>query len=163
MDLLTVMMHELGHAIGFDDDHPDYAVMSEGLEPGVRYLLDAVGFDADPDQPISDRALLQLAAKAARLEASGGIPDFGPAAGPGAGVHASIDWQAPSGENWGIRYSPYASPAKPGQGPLANFSDFLLKPFRAESAPAADAAYDSLGRDLVGSGAGKGGGAAKRA
>jgi hypothetical protein len=41
MDLLTVIMHELGHSIGLDhDDARKYAVMREELAPGTRYTLD---------------------------------------------------------------------------------------------------------------------------
>lgn len=37
MDLLTVVMHELGHVLGFDHDASDN-LMSESLLPGVRRL-----------------------------------------------------------------------------------------------------------------------------
>jgi hypothetical protein len=152
MDLLTVMMHELGHAIGFSDNEPGYSVMDEDLEAGVRYLLDAVGFDADPDRPISDAALLQLASNAARLQDRGGL-SFDLNAGPTAGSGGSIDWQATAGDNWGVRYSPYAS-GKASQSASTNFSDFLLKMFKGGGASTSDG-YDSLGSDLLGSKDGK--------
>ena len=153
MDLLTVMLHELGHVIGFADNEPGYAVMDEDLEAGVRYLLDAVGFDADPDRPISDATLMQLASKAARMEDKGELAfdlDTGsPVSGGG-----SIDWQAPSGENWGVRYSPYAS-CKSISSASGNFSDFLFKIFKGSDA-GGSAGYDSLGNDLLGAKDGKG-------
>jgi hypothetical protein len=41
MDLLTVVMHELGHVIGFDDvDADDADLMSETLDAGTRQLAD---------------------------------------------------------------------------------------------------------------------------
>ena len=127
------------------------AVMDEDLESGVRYLLDAVGFDADPDRPISDHTLMQIAVKAARLEAKG-APGFDLDAGPSTTVGGgSIDWQAASGDNWGVRYSPYAS-GKASQSASGNFSDFLLKLFKSNDAsgPAGEG-YDSLGNELLGS------------
>jgi hypothetical protein len=153
MDLLTVMMHELGHAIGFSDNEPGYSVMDEDLEAGVRYLLDVAGFDADPDRPISDAALMQLASKAARLQDRGEL-SFDLNAGPAAGSAGSIDWQASAGDNWGVRYSPYAS-GKASQSASANFSDFLLKMFKGGGDASASGGYDSLGSDLLGSKDGK--------
>jgi hypothetical protein len=41
MDLLTVVMHELGHVFGFQDMDPetnDVEIMNEKLDEGVRYL-----------------------------------------------------------------------------------------------------------------------------
>ena len=40
MDLLSVVMHEMGHALGFD--HDDHGVMEEFLEVGVRHLPEPV-------------------------------------------------------------------------------------------------------------------------
>ena len=46
MDLLTVVLHELGHVLGFDhDDAARFAVMDEVLAPGVRYTLGKPRFD----------------------------------------------------------------------------------------------------------------------
>jgi hypothetical protein len=40
MDLLTVLLHEIGHVLGFGhDDAARYAVMHEELEAGARYAL----------------------------------------------------------------------------------------------------------------------------
>ena len=133
MDLLTVVLHEIGHVLGFDhDDAARFAVMDEDLEPGIRYLLDNIGFDGDPDQPISDAALLQLARRAAAweegraYEMAGKVPpafDWGVG---GSAAGASIDWQEESGNGWGKSYSPF-SQGKPGKGADANFSDFFFK------------------------------------
>jgi hypothetical protein len=41
MDLLTVVMHELGHVFGFQDRDPEtneFEIMNETLDEGVRYL-----------------------------------------------------------------------------------------------------------------------------
>jgi hypothetical protein len=44
VDLLTVVMHEMGHVLGyFEDDTVANTIMSEGLAPGVRRHLDASG------------------------------------------------------------------------------------------------------------------------
>jgi hypothetical protein len=48
MDLLTVVMHEVGHVLGFDhDDASRYAVMRDELSAGVRYTTAALRFDLD--------------------------------------------------------------------------------------------------------------------
>jgi hypothetical protein len=155
MDLLTVVSHELGHVLGFGDNQSGYAVMDEDLEPGVRYLLDDLGFDGDPDQPVDDRALLLLAMRAAEHEAASkaisgarGGPSFefdSPHAEGAA--KASIDWQNRA-DGWGTRFSPFASPSKSA----ANFSDFLLKLFGkdgdAEQGKAGG--FDELGGSLRG-------------
>jgi len=135
MDLVTVVTHELGHLIGFRDNDPRYAVMDEDLEPGVRYLLEATGFDADPDAPISDAALMQLARRAVELK-------FDLDAGT-SGANGAIDWQSGFGTSWSADYSPYLR-AKDAKSATPNFSDYLVK------VPAA-AEYDSLGKSLLGS------------
>jgi len=48
MDLLTVVLHEIGHVLGFDhEDAAQYAVMRDQLDAGTRYTLDAPKFDFD--------------------------------------------------------------------------------------------------------------------
>jgi Ca2+-binding RTX toxin-like protein len=120
MDLVTVVMHEIGHVLGLGHDDADrFAVMDEDLEPGVRRLLDAVDFDADPDQPISDAMLRDLAARAAKLEA-GSTVGFDLGAGPGAA--GGIDWNA-GAAGWSAGNGSYAK----GSG---NFSEFLVRLFK---------------------------------
>ncbi|MDH4095114.1 MAG: Ig-like domain-containing protein, partial [Betaproteobacteria bacterium] len=48
MDLLTVVLHEIGHVLGFDhEDAASYAVMRDELSAGVRYTTAAPKFDLD--------------------------------------------------------------------------------------------------------------------
>jgi hypothetical protein len=155
MDLLTVLMHEFGHAIGFGDNATGYAVMDEDLEPGVRYLLDELGLDefdlgGDPDAPIDDATLSALAARA--VERSGSdIPSFdfdiaAPVQSPSQSGGARIDWQADSGQSWSSGYSPYAS-TESAKSASSNFADYLVKLFKPK---ATSDGYDSLGKSLMG-------------
>jgi hypothetical protein len=69
IDLVTVFAHEVGHLLGLTHGAAaDYPVMKDELDPGIRFLIEQVGFDHDPDQPISDQILLKLAMQAARTE-----------------------------------------------------------------------------------------------
>jgi Ca2+-binding RTX toxin-like protein len=153
MDLATVVSHEFGHVLGFK--HEEEGVMQGSLEPGLHYLLEAAGFDADPDLPITDQMLRELASRAARLDA-GLAPRFDLGTGQGAG--SGIDWNAGAGEGWGSSYSPYAAD-KAGKDARGNFSDYLVKLFKkgGDSAPAGQGGgYDSLGSSLLGTKSGKG-------
>jgi len=147
MDLLTVLMHELGHAIGFQDNGAGYAVMEEELEPGVRFLLE-LDLDGDPDQPVSDQALAALAARAAERAPQGPSFDFDLAAGQGA-TRAGVDWNSSGG--WSTGYTPYVAPEPKAS---SNFADYLLKLFKREDGAAE---YDSLGKSLTGKNGAKGG------
>jgi len=118
----------------------------------VRFLLDELGFDGDPDQPVSDQSLAALAARAAQRAPQGPSFDFDFAAGPGA-TGAGVDWGSSGG--WSTSYTPYVAP-EPKAG--SNFADYLLKMFKRDEA-AAD--YDSLGKSLTGKNGAKG--AAKKA
>jgi hypothetical protein len=132
MDLATVVSHELGHVLGFK--HEDEGVMQGSLQPGLSYLLEATGFDADPDKPISNAALMDLARKAVELK-------FDLDAGTSAS-NSAVDWHAVFGSSWSADYSPYLA-ARETKSAKANFSDYLVK-----LAAAAD--FDSLGKSLVG-------------
>jgi hypothetical protein len=132
MDLATVVSHELGHVLGFK--HEDEGVMQGSLQPGLSYLLEATGFDADPDKPISNAALMDLARKAVELK-------FDLDAGMSAS-NSAVDWHAVFGSSWSADYSPYLA-ARETKSAKANFSDYLVK-----LAAAAD--FDSLGKSLVG-------------
>jgi hypothetical protein len=70
MDLLTVVTHELGHVLGLDhDDAAQYAVMSEELDPGVRYAWDACGVESG-----GSRATIDWNARAADVWGAGLAP-----------------------------------------------------------------------------------------
>ena len=52
MDLLTVVMHELGHVFGYQDMDPetnDAEVMNATLDEGVRYLPEGTFVNQTPD------------------------------------------------------------------------------------------------------------------
>jgi hypothetical protein len=144
MDLLTVMMHELGHALGFGDGEPGYAVMDQDLESGVRYALSADGSTGSTGtaQPGAGQA----------APSAGGMPAFDPlyAGLGGMGPHAGIDWQGEASGSWRVELSPYALP-KPLQPVTANLAQFEVKPLKGQ-ASAQDAGFDSLGRALLGKG-----------
>ncbi len=131
IDLLSVILHEIGHVLGLDhEDAARYPLMSDELDPGVRYLLDELGFDGDPDVPVDDAALLRLARQAAQREAAGKVtaanqlPAFEfdqSRKSESAGVQ--IDWSERLRGGWGT-LSPFGSGAiKSAQ----NFADFLAK------------------------------------
>jgi hypothetical protein len=144
MDLLTVVTHEIGHLLGFShEDEAAVRVMDDDLEAGVRYLLDATGFDADPDQPITDAMLRELAAQAAAFDT-----------GTGEGTGASVDWGAGAGDGWTASTSPSAGGTGKGKGAGGNFSDYLVMA-PATGASAESTAYDSLGNALLGKRKGK--------
>jgi hypothetical protein len=57
MDLLTMVMHELGHVFGFQDMEPatnDAEIMNETLDEGVRYLPEDTftGQNQEPAEPL---------------------------------------------------------------------------------------------------------------
>jgi hypothetical protein len=160
MDLATVVTHELGNLIGITDNDLSFSVMDEDLEPGVRYALDAVGFDADPDKPISNDTLWQLAKRLTEWEAQRagsagtGTPTFD-LGGQGSGAAGGIDWQAGATDGWS-GYSPFSA-TKAMKSAASNFSDYLMK-LAGKGGGTADgsAGYDGLGKSL-GSKSGKGG------
>jgi hypothetical protein len=46
IDLLTVVMHELGHLLGLDHSTDDHGLMAQRLSPGVRALPENVSESA---------------------------------------------------------------------------------------------------------------------
>jgi hypothetical protein len=143
MDLLTVVTHEIGHLLGFGhEDEAAARVMDDDLEAGVRYLLEKTGFDADPDAPISDAMLKELAAQAVAFDL-----------GTGDGAGGSVDWQAGAAEGWTATTSP--ATAKGNGKDSGNFSDYLVMA-PTSGASAEQTGYDSLGNALLGKGKGKG-------
>ena len=143
VDLVTVLTHEVGHVLGFT--HADAAampVMHDDLDPGVRYLLEALDFDANPDEPISDATLLNLARRAAALEAHAAEQgrthshkfdlDLG-----GNGAQGVVDWSNVGTDGWESSYSPFAAgkAGKAGKAAGGNFADFLFKPYRGGDGP----------------------------
>ena len=106
IDLATVLAHEVGHLLGLTHNASvDYPVMQAELDPGIRFLLEDVGFDHDPDQPISNQTLVQLAMEASRVEEAmrlghrvqgdrdGYAINFGEAT-RGTGSKATVDWNS---------------------------------------------------------------------
>jgi len=139
MDLLTVVMHEMGHALGFDHDQAGtYAVMHEQLDPGIRYILDH--FQGDPAASSGASAIVQ----AALLE-NHWMPTFDnkplDTSGPGLGKlleefdwsgldnalsggnRGSIDWNS---RTFGKLWSPFSTSGGAGTSGIApNIPDFL--------------------------------------
>jgi len=130
MDLLTVVSHEIGHALGFDHDD-GLAVMSDELDAGVRYVL----------EPSSAGSGTQTT--------SGALPrfDFDLEVG---GSKATVDWDAPPAKGWGSTLSPYAPPSA-SKSASENFVDFLSKIFKGRGATQGDG-FDEMGRTLLGKG-----------
>jgi hypothetical protein len=74
MDLLTAVMHELGHVLGYEDVDPAAEdLMSETLDTGVRHLLgnngtgqshesttNLVAIDLTPDESVAEDTLDSL-------------------------------------------------------------------------------------------------------
>ncbi len=68
MDLLTVVMHELGHVLGLEDLDPDtHDLMSETLDAGVRQLVDDY-IDADSVEVNEAEALASLVVMDAAID-----------------------------------------------------------------------------------------------
>src|SRR5256885_204235 len=126
--------HEMGNAMGFQETS-GHGVMSDTLSPGERFLLDHLGLDGNPDRPISDATLMQLAKRAVELNFDLGTN--------GAGAGGSVDWHAAADVNWDPSYSPFKS-GKDVKGAAQNFTDYLVK-----IAPSKE--FDALGKALNGS------------
>ena len=156
MDLLTVVTHEIGHLLGFGhDDALKVTVMDDDLEPGVRFLLDELGFDGDPDQPVDDRTLKLLAKRAVEREANwmasfGGDGSKAGLGQNGGGSGGAIDWQTGSTGGWNGGFSSFSG-GKVSKAASANFSDFLQKLVAGGKQDAGAGGYDSLGKSLLGS------------
>jgi hypothetical protein len=128
-DLVTVVAHELGHALGFDH-HSDerFPVLRDELDPGMRYAFTAAA-------PASETGRLLAQPAAAAMPSYG----FDMAGGQGPSV-AVVDWQASAGGDWGAQLSPYAS-AKTAP---------KLAPSIAPFAPPLP--FDGMGKALLGKG-----------
>jgi hypothetical protein len=102
MDLLTVVMHELGHVLG--RDHEEGGVMRSSLEAGVRAVPQA-NLPASTPAGIADgQAHAVLASLAAAR-----VPAANPATQP---VQPVIDWSSRAAD-FGLKASPPAEKAAP--------------------------------------------------
>ena len=133
MDLVTVVMHEVGHVLGFDHaDAGQYAVMEDALVSGARYLLGEASSGAaltaePPVAPVGGRP---------RLDFGDWMWDDGQQ-GPGA-AGVSVGWDASNGEGSAVRtidwsgnsgwnpHSPFQG-SKPGKAGSPNVSDVLFR------------------------------------
>jgi hypothetical protein len=155
MDLLSVVTHEIGHLLGFDhDDANDYGVMAGGLSPGARNGFGAPWYDPGPSRSTGDlRTMLDgMTGWHVPQVALGDLPNRDWEWGSSSGM---IDWQGNGGDGWRVKLSPYASD-KPAKNASPNFSGFLVKLLGKDRGGAQAAAYDSMGRDLLGANQGKG-------
>jgi hypothetical protein len=141
MDLLTVVAHELGNAMGFAEDvHATDAVTSPLLGAGDRHL---------PGSGEGDGANQQSSAPLSWM------PGFDTVAGYGNPVgNASIDWQSAANDGWNVKISPYASD-RPAKSATPNAVGFLVKLFNKDRAVAQSASFDSLGHTLLGKNKGR--------
>jgi hypothetical protein len=82
MDLLTVVMHELGHVLGFGDvdtaSHP-YELMATDLAPGVRRLPNGLPEGMTPSHAFGDGATEGTDIAMPRLLETGPAPAIPPA------------------------------------------------------------------------------------
>ena len=137
MDLLTVVAHELGNAMGFAEDaHATDAVTSPLLGAGDRHLPGIAATSGDAQQGAS-------------------APAFDPYPGyTGVEVSTGIDWQdGGASDGWDIKLSPYdtSKPVKGAPG-VAPFDLNLLA--QKAAAGKLGAEFDSMGQALLGKGKG---------
>jgi Ca2+-binding RTX toxin-like protein len=135
-DLVSVVAHELGHALGFDHSQDErFPVMHDELDLGMRYAFTASAASE------AGRLLVQPAAAA--------MPSFGFDGALGGQVSGLavpiVDWQGSAAGGWGMQLSPYAVPAQPLAADAQNLAEFVTKPLKATG-------FDGLGRALIGKG-----------
>ena len=148
MDLVTVVMHEIGHVLGLEHaDAAQYAVMHEDLDLGVRYLLDQRELNIGPTAQTGDQTLLRLAFQSAGYDALGRMSkpaastpafDFDPAGS--AGISGGIDWNDRFLGGWATMPSPFGNSAARS---APNFTDFLAKVLGSNGDKSGDDGEDS--------------------
>ena len=157
MDLLTVVMHEIGHVLGFEhEDAGQHPVMSESLQAGERLAVkDALHAldQAEAADVLMEQRIAEFEAWADKLasikQGAGARPsvDFDSLFGPaGGGSKSGVNWSGGLDKAWD-RFSPFGDKTA-GKGG-SNLSDFLSSLLGGDKDEAdKDDGYDQLGSSL---------------